>query len=222
MLACPPFPNRERGEAYRAGQRLITYITQPASMEPIINRVAESDIEVYDLAALWDGREVVELDLAPFLFKGLVLREKDFRAAVKTYDWAQYEGRHVAVFCSTDAIVPTWAFMLIASKLTGRAASVAYGRAADLVRDHFTRALEAEDWGRYADKPVVIKGCGGQVVPPSAYLVATQKLQGVAKKLMYGEPCSSVPLWREPAPKAQPAAAKPVAVRPAGLPARPA
>lgn len=192
-------------------------------MEPIINRVAESDIEVFDLAALWDGREVAELDLAPFLYRGLVLREKDFREAVKAHDWAPYEGKHVAVFCSTDAIVPTWAFMLVASRLRGRAASVAHGRAEDLVRDHFTRALEAEDWSRFEGKPVVVKGCGGQVVPASAYLVATQKLQGVARRLMYGEPCSAVPLWRRPAPKRPAAtAARPAAVRPAGPPPRPA
>ena len=177
----------------------------------ITNRVAESDIAVFNLDELWDGRSVAEVDLAPFLFKGLVLREKDFREAVKAHDWAQYEGQHVAVRCSTDAIVPTWAFMLVASKLEGLARSVGHGRPADLVRDHFVRALEAQDWSAYTDRIVVIKGCGSKVVPPNAYLLATQKLQGVARKLMYGEPCSSVPLWRRP--KAQgagrPAKAKP-------------
>src|SRR5690554_5543501 len=103
-------------------------------MEPIVNRVAESDIVVYNLETLWDGRPVVEFDLAPFLVEGLVLREKPFRDAVKAHDWEQYADKHVAIFCSTDAIVPTWAAMLVASKLTGRAASVASGRAADLVR----------------------------------------------------------------------------------------
>lgn len=191
-------------------------------MEPIVNRVAESDIVVYNLEELWDGREVAELDLAPFLVEGLVLREVPFREAVKGHDWSQYEGQHVATFCSTDAIVPTWAYMLVASKLTGVAASVAYGRTADLLRDHFTRALEAEDWGRFEGKPVVVKGCGSKVVPPNAYLVATQKLQAVAGKLMYGEPCSSVPLWRKPkaAPAGRPAGAKPAAVKPVGLPTR--
>ena len=185
-------------------------------MEPIVNRVAESDIVVYNLEELWDGRDVVELDLEPFLVEGLVLREVPFREAVKTHDWQLYTGKHVAVFCSTDAIVPTWAYMLVASKLSGIAASVAFGRMADLMRDHFTRALEDEDWGRFADKPVVIKGCASRVVPPNAYLLATQKLQTVAGKLMYGEPCSSVPLWRKPKAARQPGAAKPAAVRPAG------
>lgn len=192
-------------------------------MEPITNRVAESDIEVYNLEALWDGEPVVEFDLAPFLLEGLVLREKPFREAMKAHDWGQYDGKHVAVFCSTDAILPMWAPMLVASKLSGHAASVAHGRAADLLRDHFTRALDREDWSRYDDAIVVIKGCGSKLVPVSAYLTATQKLQGVARKLMFGEPCSSVPLWRKKAPAPEGAAAqpsKPVGVRPVGLPTR--
>ena len=183
----------------------------------ITNRVAESDIAVFSLDDLWDGRPLAEVDLAPFLFKGLVLREKDFRDHVKAHDWQQYRGQHVAVHCATDAIVPTWAFMLVASKLEGIARSIGYGRPADVVRDHFVRALEAEDWSAYADRIVVIKGCGSKVVPPNAYLLATQKLQGVARKLMYGEPCSSVPLWRRPKAQAagRPATAKPAGVKPA-------
>jgi hypothetical protein len=190
-------------------------------MEPIRNRVAESDIEVYNLEELWDGREIIELDLEPFLVEGLVLREIPFREAVKEHDWHQYEDKHVAVFCSTDAIIPTWAYMLIASKVAHLAVSVALGRTADLLRDHFTRALEDEDWGRYEGKPVVIKGCGSRVVPPNAYLVATRKLQEVAGKLMYGEPCSSVPLWRKSkAPKSVAADTRPAATKPAGPPPR--
>jgi hypothetical protein len=185
-------------------------------MEPIINRVAESDIDVYNLAALWDEKPVVEFDLAPFLVEGLVLREKPFREAVKAHDWAQYTDRHVAVSCSTDAIVPTWAPMLVASKLEGIAQSVAFGSGEDLVRDYFVRALEAEDWSRYRDAIVVIKGCGNRIVPSDAYLIATQKLLGVVRKLMYGAPCSSVPLWRRPMAAAAATAATPA--RPAAVP----
>ena len=186
----------------------------------IVNRVAESDIDVYNLEALWDGADVAELDLAPFLYRGLILREKDFREAVKAHDWSPYEGRHVALYCSADAIVPTWAYMLLASKLEGVARSVAFGRAADLIRDHFVRALAAEDWERYRDRIVVVKGCGSTLVPPNAYVLATQHLQRVARKLMYGEPCSSVPLWRRPKAATAAPAAKPVA-KPVGL-AKPA
>ena len=193
-------------------------------MEPIVNRVAESDIEVYNLEALWDGREVVAFDLEPFLYQGLVLREADFREKVKAHEWSQYESRHVAVSCSADAIVPTWAYMLVASKLEGIAASVGFGAKEDVIRDQFVRALEREDWERYRDAIVVIKGCGSRIVPVDAYIIATQRLQGVVRKLMFGEPCSSVPLWRRPASVAKAASAagaRPVA-RPARLPGAPA
>ena len=164
----------------------------------IVNRVAQSDLITFDLEALWDGRPVAEFDLAPFLFQEIVLREKDFRARMKAHDWAQYADRHAAVFCSADAIIPTWAWMLAASKLEPVARSVALGRPEDLIRDYFARALESMDWSRYEGKPVVVKGCGGGIAPPAAYLLATTKLQQVAAKLMYGEACSSVPLWRKP------------------------
>lgn len=188
----------------------------------IVNRVAESDLVVYNLEKLWDGRPVVAFDLAPFLYEGLILREKDFRAQVQAHDWSAYADRHVALSCSTDAIVPTWAYMLVAAKLDGVARSVAFGSERELVRDHFVRALEAEDWSAYAGKPVVVKGCGSKMVPTDAYIIATQKLQQVAAKLMYGEPCSSVPLWRRPKAEAAPKAAgvtKPAL--PAGLPGGP-
>lgn len=187
-------------------------------MEPIINRVEESDILVFNLEEYWDERPVVELDIEPFLFEGLVVREKDFREKVRDHDWHQYEGAHVAIFCSADAIIPTWAFMLIASKLDGIAQSVTSGRREDAIREHFARALDRADFEAYRDRPVVIKGCGSRLVPPSAYVAATQKLQGVASKLMYGEPCSSVPLWRRPA-KAAPNQAKPAAVKKPAIPA---
>lgn len=173
-------------------------------MEPITNRVEQSDIIVFNLEDFWDERAIVELDVEPFLFEGMIVREKDFREKVKAHDWSQYADAHVAAFCSTDAIVPTWAYMLIASKLDGIAQSFTTGRKEDLIREYFAKALENADLEEYRDRPVVIKGCGSKLVPPSAYVLATTKLQQVAGKLMYGEPCSSVPLWRRPteAPKA--------------------
>ncbi len=169
----------------------------------IVNRVAESDLIVFDLAACWEHQRVAEIDLAPFLYRGLVLREKDFRAAVAALDAEAYAGQHVALFCSTDAIVPTWAWMLVATHLDASARSVTVGRAADARREHFARALDAVDWSAYEDRIVVVKGCGGKDVPPEAYVFATHRLMQVARKLLYGEPCSSVPLWRRP--KAKPA-----------------
>ncbi len=189
-------------------------------MEPIVNRVEESDITVFNLEELWDEQPVVELDIEPFLFEGLVVREKDFREKVKAHDWHRYEGQHVAVYCSVDAIVPTWAFMLIASKLEDVARSIALGREADLVRDHFVRAIERVDWSEYEGIPVVIKGCGSRLVPPNAYFLVTQKLQRVAGKIMFGEPCSSVPLWRRPRKSTERPSATAKPAMPASLPRR--
>lgn len=177
-------------------------------MEPIRNKVAESDIEVFNLEDLWDGKPIRDIDLADFLVEGLVLREKEFRSAVKESDWSQYSDCHVAVGCSTDAIVPTWAYMLIASKLAGYAHTVTPGSSSDVMRDHFVGRLESFDWERYRDGIVVVKGCASEVVPTVAYMIAAEKLKQVASKVMYGEPCSSVPIWRRPASDAG-AATKP-------------
>jgi len=187
-------------------------------MEPITNRVAESEIAVFNLDNLWDDRTVAELDISPFLVKGLMLKEQPFRESVREHDWSQYEDQHVAVYCSTDAIVPTWGYMLVASKLEGIAASVAFGQEDDLVRDYYIRTLETQDWSAYEDRPVVIKGCGSDRVPEVAYLIATQKLQGVARKLMYGEPCSSVPLWRRTKPEKETPKAEATGVKKPDLP----
>ena len=186
----------------------------------ITNRVAESAIEVVDLAAL-APEAPLPFDLAEFLYKGLVLREREFRQALKDHDWGAYAGRDVAVFCSTDALVPTWAYMLVASRLDGVAASVTAADPEAVRRARFGEAVRAHDWGRYAGAPVVVKGCGTDVVPNDAFVQATRALQGVAAKVMYGEPCSSVPIWRRPSASgtggARPAA-KPAGVRPVGPP----
>ena len=165
-------------------------------MEPIRNRVAESEIEVFNLESLWNQEEVIELDIAPFLVEGLILREKSYRESLKTLDLSPFREKHVAVFCSTDAIIPTWAFMLLGSKLDGIARSVTFGGKEKALDAFFTRVLDQFDWDRYQDKIVVIKGCGSGHVTNQAYLMATMKLQQVARKIMYGEPCSSVPIWR--------------------------
>lgn len=177
-------------------------------MQDLTNRVAESEIATLDLEALWDGGGVTAFDLAPFLIEGLMLKEEPFREEVKEHDWSQHEGQHVAIHCSTDAIVPTWAFMLVATKLEeADAASVAFGDEKELVRDYFTRVLERHDWDQYEGRPVVVKGCSDDLVPQSAYLQATQRLMGTARKIMFGEACSAVPLWRQPQPEEKPEAA---------------
>ena len=163
----------------------------------IVNRVAESDVRVFDLAALWDGAPVAEFDIAPWLHRGFVLREKEFRAAVAAHDWAVYTAQHVALHCTTDALIPPWAWMLLTARLAEAGARrVAVGRADDLRREHFAEALAAYDFSPFRDRITMVKGCGAVNVPPSAYADAMRRLMGVARKVMYGEPCSSVPLWR--------------------------
>ena len=187
-------------------------------MDLPVNRVAESAIETLDLAAFAPAPPT-PFDLAPFLYRGLVLREREFRQSLKDHDWTAYEGADVAVFCSADALVPTWAYMLVAARLRGVAASVEAGAPADVRQRGVLAALDGHDWSRYRDAPVVVKGCGNDVVPLAAFVRATERLQAVASKVMYGEPCSSVPVWRRPAEApAGRAAAKPVGVRPAGPP----
>ena len=190
----------------------------------IVNRVAESAIETVDLAAFAPAEPVVVFDLEPHLFRGLLVKEREFRQSLKDHNWSAYQDRDVAVLCSADALIPTWAYMLVAAKLDGVAASVTVGTAEEVARARFALALAAADWSRYAGVPVVVKGCGNDVVPVDAFVQVTRALQGVASKIMYGEPCSSVPVWRAPSVRpgasgaARPATITPTAVRPAGLP----
>ncbi|MDE2730170.1 MAG: DUF2480 family protein [Bacteroidota bacterium] len=162
----------------------------------IVNRVARSGIVVYDLEKLWDGSPVRVLDIAPFLDQGLLVREKLFRKRAGAFDWAQFEGAHVAVHCSTDALIPSWAWMLVISRLTA-AKSVELGSAEDVVRSWFAQALAKEEWFRFRGRIVVVKGCGAAIVPDSAYAGAMTRLMPVARKVMYGEPCSNIPIWRQ-------------------------
>lgn len=166
-------------------------------MEVIRNKVADSGIEVFNLDDVLGPIIIREIDLATYLYGGFVLREKEYRQALKETDWKAYENAHVGIFCSTDAIIPTWAYMLLAASLEGIAASVSFAKNPEIRNRVYREALGVFDWSTFADKIVVIKGCGTGQVPTSAYVEATTQLQRVARKLMYGEPCSSVPVWRK-------------------------
>lgn len=166
-------------------------------METIVNKVAESGIITLDLAPYIPIGEVAVFDLKQFLFREMILREKDYRAALQTHDWKQYEGKHVAVLCSADAIVPVWAYMLAAAYLQPVAASVFYGSADELTKILIDRRINEIDVNEYTDKRVVIKGCGDTHIPEAAYLAITQRLRPVVKSLMYGEPCSTVPIYKK-------------------------
>ena len=166
-------------------------------MEPLVNRVAKSGLITIDLEQYFPKEETAVFDLKDHLFQGLVLREKEFREAVKNHDWSQYRNKVLLVYCSTDAIIPVWAFMLVASAAGPYASNVFQGTADEYLKFAFLKALEAIDPEDYVDKRIVIKGCSNKPVPPAAYSELTRKLQPVVKSIMYGEPCSTVPIFKK-------------------------
>ena len=166
-------------------------------METIVNKVAESGIITLDLAEYIPGEGVVvSFDLKPFLFREMILREKDYRAALLSYDWDQFAGKFVAITCSADAIIPVWAYMLAASYLQPVAASVFFGTVEDLYKQILQDNLKTINPKDYEDKRVVIKGCGDKAIPAAAYVTITARLRPYVKSLMYGEPCSTVPIYK--------------------------
>lgn len=167
-------------------------------MAELVNRVAASGLITFKLEDHWPTAAFATFDLKDYLFMELILKEKDFRAALKEHDFTQYEGKILLVHCSADAIIPAWAYMLVAQGGAPYAADVYQGTEADYLRDHFRRVISALNPADFDDKRVVIKGCGEKDVPPSAYLDITAKLQPVVKSIMYGEPCSTVPVYKKP------------------------
>lgn len=166
-------------------------------MSEIINRVANSPIVTIDLEEYYLPGERIDFDLKDYLFQGLVLREKDYREALKDIDWEDYRGKYVAVFCSADAIVPTWAFMLAMTYLDGVAEEVVMGNRDALEQYLFDKALRQIDPNEFKDRPVVVKGCSKVPVPLFAYGEIVRMMKGVARSIMYGEPCSTVPLFKQ-------------------------
>ncbi len=165
-------------------------------MSEIVNRVAQSNLVTLDLEEYYPEGERVLLDISPWLFEGIILKEKEFRQEVADHNWAAYKDSYVAITCSTEAIIPAWAFMLITSKLQPYAKQIVQGTLTDLETRIFTEIIEQLDLSPFRDKPVIIKGCSNKPVPPNAYVWATEKVQSVAKSVMYGEACSSVPLYK--------------------------
>lgn len=164
--------------------------------EPIINRVAQSALVTLDLEKLYHPGARIEWDIKDQLFQGLILKEKDFRDFLKSHDWTQYQGKNVAIICSVDAVVPTWAYMLLAMQLAPYANHLVFGDLKELERSLFQKALAAMDVEAYRNAKVIIKGCGSVPVPESAYVEISRLLHQVASSVMYGEPCSTVPLYK--------------------------
>jgi len=166
--------------------------------EPIVNRVAQSSLVTLELEKFYHPGPRVEWDIKDQLYQGLVLREQEFRDFLKDHHWPQYTDQNVAIICSEDAIVPTWAYMLLAVHLAPYANHVVFGDLAELERSLFQKALNSLDLEVYRDAKVIIKGCGKIPVPESAYVEVVRLLHGVAGSIMFGEPCSTVPLYKKP------------------------
>jgi hypothetical protein len=164
--------------------------------DEIINRVANSSLVTFDLETLYTPGERVVYDIKDHLFQGLILREKDFREHVKNNSWSDYQDKLVSIVCTADAVVPTWAYMLLAVALKPYARRVFFGSVEEMEKELFHEKLLSIDWEQYRNVKVVVKGCSDVQVPVSAYVEATSQLVSVAASVMYGEPCSTVPIFK--------------------------
>ena len=165
--------------------------------EVFINKVAESGLISLDMETFYPKETIKVFDLKPFLFMELILKEKEFRAALQNTEWNQFSNAAVAITCSADAIIPMWAYMLVASYLQPIANEIIFGTEAELIKILLLKNLESINGAEYIDKRVVVKGCGELSLPEVAYVAITKKLRPFAKSIMFGEPCSTVPIYKK-------------------------
>jgi hypothetical protein len=165
-------------------------------MDEIINKVAQSSLMVFDLEEYYPDDYVVDLDISQWLLDGFILKESDFRAQLKNSDFSGYQDKYVALHCSTDAILPAWAFALVAVHLAPFAVKIIHGNKEQTIIDWYQDILNKLDYTDYFQKPVILKGCSKKPVPNQVYTLAVQKLLLVAKSVMFGEACSAVPLFK--------------------------
>jgi hypothetical protein len=166
-------------------------------MEEIVNKVAQSGLLTLDLEDYYPQEETAVFDLKQYLFMELILKEKDFRASLQSLDWEQYRGKNVAIICSADAVIPFWAYMLVMTYLEPIANYAAFGSKEEVFRTQFMKKLQAIDLQAFTDQRVVVKGCGDKGAGEAAYVEITRLLRPVAKSIMYGEPCSTVPIYKK-------------------------
>jgi Protein of unknown function (DUF2480) len=165
--------------------------------EQLINRVANSGLVTIDLEQFYPSGEIVTFDMKDYLFHGLILKEKDFRESLKNIDWNQYQAKHLAIFCSSDAIIPTWAFQLVVIYAEPFATGIAFGDPSQYLQQYYPKILATLPLDTYIDQRIVIKGCSNRPVPTAAYIELTRLLRPIAKSIMFGEPCSTVPLYKK-------------------------
>ncbi len=164
----------------------------------IINRVANSKLVTIDLEDFYPNGPRLMFDISKWLMEGFILREKDFRAEAERHDWSQYKDAYVALHCSTDAIIPGWAYLLLTMHLAPYTKKVVVGNLEALENIIYSEIIDRIDLSSYKDRPVIIKGCTHKPIPESAYILLAQKLYPIARSIMYGEACSSVPLFKRP------------------------
>lgn len=165
--------------------------------QPFINKVSESGLLTIDPADFYPTENIRIFDLKDHLFMNLILKEKDFRSALQNTDWSAYQGAAVGIVCSTDAIIPIWAYMLVASALEPHAAFIFKGNEQQVLEALFLRNISGINAGEYAGHRVVVKGCGEKNIPESVYIAITEKLRPEVKSIFYGEPCSTVPVYKK-------------------------
>ena len=166
--------------------------------KPLVNRVAQSSLVTLQLEHYYPAEEIVPFDFHEYLFRGMILREKDFREAHKDYDWSSLQGKILAVHCSSDAVIPMWAYMLVGSAAAPYASSVLYGTTQEVSHRLLLTNLESIDSAKFEGQRVVVKGCSDVEVHAEAYLKIAQLLQPFVQSLMFGEPCSTVPVFKRP------------------------
>ena len=170
--------------------------------EPIVNKVSESGLVSLDLETYYPKDEIAMFDLKDYLFMGMILKEKEFREALKNIDWEKYQDKNVAVTCTADAIIPVWAYMLVASYLQPVVKEIVMGDEKELQKTIFLKNLSQINVAEFTGQRIVIKGCGETPIGDFAYMEITKLLRPVAKSIMYGEPCSTVPIYKKsPSPK---------------------
>lgn len=164
----------------------------------IVNRVANSGLVTFDLEDYFVPGDRVLIDIRDQLFQGMILKEKDFRTFIKGHDWMQYKGKFVAITCTEEAIIPHWAYMLLTSALQPYASRITFGTLDDLEEKIFFEQLSKVDWSKFSNTKVVIKGCSKVNVPASVYVEATRLLMPWTSSIMFGEACSTVPVYKKP------------------------
>lgn len=166
-------------------------------MNEIINKIDKSKTKTIDLEIYYPKKSQMILDISKWLFEGMLLKEKDFRNALENHDWQKYKNSYVALFCSTEAIVPSWAYLLVSCYLSGVAKNIILGNLKDLRSFIFKELIEKMDFSEFKNEIVVLKGCSEKPIPENAYIFLIEKLKPFARKILYGEMCSAVPLYKK-------------------------